>query len=146
MLRQNARSGGAGCVVGRVEEVRKYGAAHATGRQELVNGGTRAHVSGACHRASLSIRLGAELTRCQELEPDGSPRLESAWPSGTPGSAWAPGNRGTAALPVQRCWPLLPAAQPPVEFGRVAGIRRAVDSPGSRSIECAGSLVGARVR
>src|SRR5215471_15612050 len=39
---------------------------------------TKTHVLGACHRASLITRLGAELTRYQELEPDGSPRLESA--------------------------------------------------------------------
>src|SRR5215831_16271067 len=116
------------------------------GRQQAMNSGTRAHVSRACHRASLNIRVSAELTRYQELEPDGSPRLESAWPSGTPESAWVPGNTGTGALPVHRCWPTLLAVQPPVEFGRVAGIHRAVDSPASRSTGCAGSLVGARVR
>ena len=67
-----------------------------------MNNGMRAHVSGACRRASLSIRPGAELTSCQELEPDGPPRSEPAWPSGTPESAWALGNKDSAEPPVQR--------------------------------------------
>src|SRR5215831_16381032 len=106
---------------------------------------TKTHVLGACHRASLITRLGAELTRYQELEPDGSPRLESAWPSGTRESAWTLDNRDSARPPVQLGTPRLLAAQPPAEFGTGGGTHRAADSPESRNSGCAGIPVGGHV-
>jgi hypothetical protein len=59
MVRYNAGSDGVGYAGRRVERLWTYRAEHAVGRQEALNHGRKAHVSGACRRASLIIRPDA---------------------------------------------------------------------------------------
>ena len=59
MVRYNAGSDGAGYADRGLERLWTYRAEHAVGRQEAMNRGTKAHVSGACRRASLIIRPDA---------------------------------------------------------------------------------------